>query len=635
MKKQRRQTSDKKPILLAAALLLFCGLWLVVPKISALVAGRPPATKSKRERVVSRVMGPILRGNIYDRRGTPLAISLPLFSIYVKPVELRANRRQVALLAAALKMAPDSLQKHLKSERCVVWLARYISPRVAEEIRRLQIRGLYLVSEPQRFYPQGKTGSHVVGCFKEGHGLTGIEFSLDQVLQGAESGLGLAGPVLASAHPAQKDRHVILQLDTGLQKMLAKRLAGLQRAASAAAVWGVVMQADNGAVLAMASLPTYDPNRFWEFSEGALVNRAAESKLAIDSLAGLFNLAEILDSGKSPKGIGDSGGSSKGEQWHRSPAGDFVSGALWRMLALAPAGFSPNINKFFQAGGAKSAKGVTAEAAQESTPGAGDKVSALQLLSGFASLVNGGRVPTPRLVRAVYGGMGEVRAEKVSPGPAVLKPETSGILRALLRSGGSRLLFCSLQENGSEAQNKESNGTAQRPPSQETIPGQNSHFNAVMLGYLPGRKGDRKGDCVLAMALQDGSNAAAFRLQGWQGAAAAILKKSVRDLAAAPAPLTASSLRVDIAAAYTRWRTIQEKVAQRDLPEVPSKKKVMPKVTGLSLRKALHILQPIKLPFAIKGSGVVIAQYPKPGMLVRSGRINLRLQPDTAAIRSM
>ncbi len=99
--------------------------------------------------------------------------------------------------------------------------------------------------------------------------------------------------------------------------------------------------------------------------------------------------------------------------------------------------------------------------------------------------------------------------------------------------------------------------------------------------------------------------------------------------------LTASSLRVDVEAAYDRWQAIQEKVADKELRAVPAKVEVMPQVTGLSLRKALHLLQPMELPFSIKGSGVVVAQHPKPGASLKEGRISLRLQPDAGSIRSL
>ncbi|MEJ2688541.1 MAG: penicillin-binding transpeptidase domain-containing protein [Deltaproteobacteria bacterium] len=632
MKKQRHQSSEMRPILLAAALLLFCGLWFIVPQIFALVAGGgTPCSKDKTGDEVSTNPGLMLRGNIYDRRGIPLAISLPLFSVYVKPVELQADRKQVDFLAAALKIAPESLEKQLKSERCVVWLARYIPPRIAEEIRQKQIRGLYLISEPQRYYPQGKIGSHVVGCFKDGHGLAGIEFNLDQVLQISEPVAGLAAPFLSPMTHAKKNRHVILQLDTGLQKMVAIKLAELQKKTSATAVWGVVMEPSSGAVLAMVSLPAYDPNRFWEFSEDTLVNRAAENRFSIGSLAGLFSLAEALDSGK---GLGETGGSTgfgKSDELQKSEADDFVSDSLGRLLSLAPAASLTELNKFFQAGSPQAAKAEAAVSAQQDKQAFREEVSALQLLSGFSSLVNGGRVPQPRLVWEICNCEGKAPDGKEAPVSEVLKPETSGILRALLNSGGSgSLLFCSLREKGGHEQN---NGPEKGDRvTQETTPRQGIPFDAVVLGYLPGKKGD----CVLAIVLQDGDNAFGFRKKSWQGVANAILKKSVGVLAAGPVSLTASNFRVDVEAAYARWRRIQEKVADdKDQRSVPAKKELMPKVTGLSLRKALHILQPLELPCSIKGSGVVVAQHPKPGMPMGRGRISLRLQKDVGVIRGM
>lgn len=633
MKKQRHQPPDKRPIILAATLLLSCGLlWFTVPHVMALVKQwRASCPQETAAALAGKNQGASLRGNIYDRHGSAMAVSLPLFSVYVKPVELLVNRKQTAFLATALKIAPDTLERQLKSERCVVWLARYISPQIAEEIRQQQIRGLYLISEPQRYYPQGKIGSHVVGCFKDGHGLAGIEFSLDQVLQSSESNGGLADSILSPVPHDKKNRQVILQLDAGLQKVVVKRLAVLREKTAAAAIWGVVMQPDSGAVLAMASLPAYDPNRFWEFSEDTLVNRAVESRLSIGSLTALFSLAEALDSGKSPDGTnGASWTGKRSGGWQKSEAGDFVSDSLGRLLALAPGTSLPKIDKFFQTGLPKTLKSGAAGAGRQEKPATGDRLSTLQLLSGFSSLLNGGRVPQPQLVREICEGGRKARQEKRPSAPEVLHPETSGILRALLTSGGSApILFCSLREKeGKDRKTDPEQKQAQVP--HETTPRDNP-FDAVMLGYLPGKKGD----CVLAIVLQDGSDAAHFRLESYQATARAILRKSVSVLAAAPVSPNASRLRVNVDAAYASWCTIQEKVADKEQRAEPTKKDLMPKVTGLSLRKALHILQPMGRSFSIKGSGVVVVQNPKPGRPLKNDRINLRLQPDTGSIRSM
>ncbi|MEJ2691032.1 MAG: penicillin-binding transpeptidase domain-containing protein, partial [Deltaproteobacteria bacterium] len=413
--------------------------------------------------------------------------------------------------------------------------------------------------------------------------------------------------------------------------MVTRKLAELRKKTSAAALWGVVMAPASGAVLAMVSLPAYDPNRFWDFSEDTLVNRAAESRLPIGSLAGLFRLAEALDSGK---GLGETGGSTrfeKSDKWQKSEAGDFVTGSLVRLLALAPSGSLSEINKFFQAGLCQTSKAEVAAPAQEDRQAFRGEISALQLLSGFSSLVNGGKVPRPRMVREICDREGKSQAEKEPSASEVLKPETSGILRALLNSGGSgSALFCSLRERGSDDQNNDSGIEDQA--AQGTSPRQGIPFNAVTLGYLPGKKGD----CVLAIVLQDGDNVFGFRMKSWQVVADAILKKSVSVLAASPVSMTASSLKVDVDGAYARWQKIQEKVADdKDQRSVPAKKELMPQVTGLSLRKALHILQPLELQYSIKGSGVVIAQHPKPGTPLGRGRISLRLQTDVGVIRSM
>lgn len=637
MRKQRQQPSGKRPVLLASALLMLCGGFFV-PRIFALVTDWHTPHPANAERTVRpENTGKMIRGNIYDRRGTPIAVSLPLASIYVKPVELSINREQLAFLEAVLKLGSGSLEKQLKSERSVVWLARYISPQIAEEIRQQKIPGLYLISEPQRYYPEGETGSHVVGCFKDGHGLSGIEFSLDQVLQSSEQGAAQADRVLSPFEPreAEESKHVILQLDLGLQKIVEKKLAQLQKRASAAAAWAVVMQPDNGAVLAIASRPTYNPNRFWEFSEEALVNRAEQSNLAIGSWAGLFKLAELLDKGDSLGEIGGSiDGNKKSDEWRKGIAGDFVSDSLWRLLAHVPAAPVREDNKFFSI--RKRSTFETGALARDDGKDEGprDKISTLQLLSGFSALVNGGRLPTPQMIKAVCDREGASSEKIKTKQTVVLKPETSGILRALLTADQSGfVLLSSLREKEIERQEDSADNEKLSPAAKEAGPGSDGLFDAVMLGYSSGRKGDT----VLAVVLLDGSNAADFGGKGFALAGEEILRKSAKTVAVDIQPLDVPALQVDLGAAYDSWQAIQEKIAKKEdsKGKVPARKESMPQVIGLSLRKALHILQPLGLSFSIEGSGVVVVQKPKAGELLKNRTVTLRLKQDAGSIRSM
>jgi len=105
------------------------------------------------------------RGPIVDRSGEPLALSVDVPSIYVRPRELRAAGADARLpaLATALHMPARALRAKLASSQPFVWLKRQALPREAETVARLELPGVYTVTEGRRFYPHGNLAAHVLG----------------------------------------------------------------------------------------------------------------------------------------------------------------------------------------------------------------------------------------------------------------------------------------------------------------------------------------------------------------------------------------------------------------------------------------------------------------------------------------
>jgi len=220
------------------------------------------------------------RADIVDRNGIVLATTMPTASLYANPQHVRDPETAAEQLASVLPdLSPAQLRTRLASDRSFVWLQRNLTPRAQYRVNRLGIPGLYFQREQRRFYPHGALTPHVVGFTDvDNRGLAGIEQSFDDVLR-------------ASAKPLQ------LSLDLRVQHVLAEELAKSMETFSAIGAAGVVMDARTGEVLAMVSLPTYDPDKPAAAPSDARFNRASLGIYEMGSVFKIFTTAMALDEG--------------------------------------------------------------------------------------------------------------------------------------------------------------------------------------------------------------------------------------------------------------------------------------------------------------------------------------------------
>lgn len=220
------------------------------------------------------------RADIVDRNGIVLATTMPTASLYANPQHIRNPERAAERLAGALpELSPAQLRAKLASGRRFVWLQRNLTPRQQHRVNSLGIPGLYFQREQRRFYPHGALTPHVVGFTDvDNRGLAGIEQSFDDVLR-------------ASAKPLQ------LSLDLRVQHVVAQELAGAMAEFRAIGAAGVVMDAKTGEVLAMVSLPAYDPDKPAAAPADARFNRASLGIYEMGSVFKLFTTAMALDEG--------------------------------------------------------------------------------------------------------------------------------------------------------------------------------------------------------------------------------------------------------------------------------------------------------------------------------------------------
>lgn len=232
------------------------------------------------------------RPPILDRNGLEMAVDIRVPSLYAEPRRIidvdEATRK---LLTVLPDLNPKWLRDRLTGDRGFVWIERELSPSVQDKIMRLGIPGIDFITESKRFYPGLREASHVLGSVNiDNQGIAGIEKHMDTVDVALLQDLGLArGNDLAP---------VSLSIDMRVQHVMYDELTDAMTRYQAIAAAGVMIDIHTGEVVALASLPDFDPND----PKSALVkgsfNRITSGIYEMGSTFKTVTLAAALDSGK-------------------------------------------------------------------------------------------------------------------------------------------------------------------------------------------------------------------------------------------------------------------------------------------------------------------------------------------------
>ncbi|MDW8403763.1 penicillin-binding protein 2 [Chloroflexus sp.] len=261
------------------ALLISCVVMAVIVAARLVdlqvVRSQELASKARLEIETPTLLAP-RRGQITDANGTVLAMDVERQSLFAIPPQVPAERKaEIALLIAGLTGAPaEPILSALRSDRQWVRLARWLEPEVAAQVAELKLPGLRLVYEPMRFYPQGMSAAQVVGALNlNGEGISGIEAYYDQLLRGTEGRVeGEFDPArnpiatsLSRTLPPQDGANLQLTIDPFIQQVAERELKQAIDEQNADGGTIIVLDPRTGAILAMASWPFFDPNRWQEY----------------------------------------------------------------------------------------------------------------------------------------------------------------------------------------------------------------------------------------------------------------------------------------------------------------------------------------------------------------------------------
>lgn len=232
------------------------------------------------------------RPDLLDRNGEILATDIKTASLFAEPRKILDVEEAIDKLSAVLpELGTETVRRRLESGTGFVWLKREMTPDQRRAIHHLGIPGIGFLSESRRFYPGGPTASHVVGHVNvDNQGIAGIEKYLD--------GEGLADLQklgFASDRPLEPVR---LATDLRVQHVVRDELAQAMERYKAIAAIGIVLNVHTGEVVAMSSLPDYDPNDPVGALEEDHLNRATAGVYEMGSVFKAFSVAMALDSGK-------------------------------------------------------------------------------------------------------------------------------------------------------------------------------------------------------------------------------------------------------------------------------------------------------------------------------------------------
>ncbi|MFV0301595.1 MAG: peptidoglycan D,D-transpeptidase FtsI family protein [Paracoccus sp. (in: a-proteobacteria)] len=286
-----RRRAEGRLILMAAAFI--CAFGTVGLRMGSLAASEPvePQAQASTARIMSQ------RADITDRNGMVLATNLLTYSLYAHPHQLVDPENTLAELT---RIFPDldaaRLRADLTGERKFLWIKKKISPEQMQEVHDIGEPGLLFGPREMRLYPNGHIASHILGgsAFgKEGVssaevlGVAGVEKAFDGWLR----------------DPANEGAPLALSIDLTMQSAMEEVLSSGMTVMNAKGAAGILMEVKTGEILAMASLPDFDPNDRpkpllkGDPSDSPLFNRAVQGQYELGSTFKIFPVAQALDLG--------------------------------------------------------------------------------------------------------------------------------------------------------------------------------------------------------------------------------------------------------------------------------------------------------------------------------------------------
>jgi cell division protein FtsI/penicillin-binding protein 2 len=468
-------------------------LLIITAMLATLVGGRLVFWQVvDRERVAAIALNqlaqdqeiPAERGEIRDVNGVLMATSVVVQSVYAIPpvVQKGDPERAATLLASVLAMDVAEVRARLTSKDPWVWLRRRIDPQTAQWVASLDIPGVGMLPETKRVYPisgvapQTSLGAQLLGFVNvDGKGQYGVEGGEDALLAGLPGSVSAQEDVIGrriadsvnELRPPVDGADLRLTLDAGLQHILEGAMWSTYQLNHAQGVTGLVMDVRTGAIMAMASFPTFDANSYGSADPTLFTDPAVSRQYEPGSVMKAFTIAAALDAGaidlqttvKDDNDLRIGPTRIQNADRYAVPYGhgDITAGDVLKLsnnVGAAKIGLLLGRQRLYEAfkrfgfgtptgvDMAGEASGVVwnpdgANASGDLTAaqnafGQGLSVTAVQLVAGYAAIANGGTLVTPHLIAGWTGPDGVYHATDVQEGERIMREQTANTVVRLL-----------------------------------------------------------------------------------------------------------------------------------------------------------------------------------------------------------
>lgn len=594
------------------------------------------------------------RGVITDRNGGELAISLDVSSIYAHPHLIKNRHRTAKIISNTTGLSYKTVLSYLNQrKKRFVWIARLIPLDRGLKLSSKNLKGIGVIREAKRFYPNGHLASHLLGFVgTDGNGLEGVELGFNQYLTGPPTYMRITQDAIGRPismedryYSAQREGYTVeLTIDKNLQFQLEKILSQTVREEEASGGIGVMMDPHTGEILAMSTDPSYDPNNFNNFPAQRRRNRVITDTFEPGSIFKIFLVAAALEKNvitPQSKVWAENGkyrveniviGEASGHKYEWLTTAEVIKfssniGAVKIAEKLGRDSFY-NATKRFGFGQKTGVdlpgetRGIVQNKNQWSRVtlsnvsfGQGIGVSVIQIARALSSIANGGKLVRPFVVKRVVDRNNQTIEEQLPQVDVqVITENIANELREMMvevtKPGGTGIQAAI---PGFFVAGK--TGTAQKP-NPSTGGYYADRYVSTFIGFVPAENPR----FVLAVLIDDPRR----RHYGGQVSAPAfrqIAERSLRVLEVAP---EGTSIKIVKPGSQISW-------SKKELSQIQildANKGIMPDLTGLTLREVLQLFSTTSTEVKIEGSGFVVKQYPEPGKeFLLSKNIKIKMEP--------
>ncbi len=314
MLKKKRVSSIEKRALTVTFLVLLVLLALCTKTFSIQVVNAEKIIKKAKHLSYRKVKVPSRRGEIFDRNGSRLAITVEARKVIADPLQIENKERASRELSEILGIDEKEIYKKLNTNRRYVCIAREVPLEKAIKVTRKSLGLVYLERDYMRIYPYGALACHVIGFVSKNEdektgqsvGGEGLEYTYNKLLTGKPGYLiaqvdakkNIIPGTVKEKIPAADVLNIVITIDKEIQYFVEKRLEECVKKQGAKGGSVVVMNPKSGEILAMASYPSYDLNNFSKVKDmSVMVNKAIRFQYEPGSTIKALTVAAVIEDG--------------------------------------------------------------------------------------------------------------------------------------------------------------------------------------------------------------------------------------------------------------------------------------------------------------------------------------------------